>query len=537
MRSLTWQIKNKETATIANVTSILASNRGLKTKESLDAFLNPSLESLLNWKMDDIHKAILRIEKAIKSKEKVVIYSDYDADGINGTAILWEVLNSIGAEVMPYIPDRITEGYGFSSKAIEKLFQNGVKLIISVDHGITAVDEVSFAQSLGIDVILTDHHVVPQVMPKPYALVHTTDLCGAGVAWKLAWEIGKHFKIEKEEIFEKLTLAAIATVADLVPLTGYNRAIVKFGLEALRRTKRPGLLAIFHRVAIDRESVGVYEIGHLIAPRINAMGRIDHAMDSLRLLCTRSPLQAAKIAQLVSETNSKRQNLTVKASDEAMLMVEESSAIGIVVSSEWHEGVIGLVAGRVVERYWRPAIAIAQGGEFSKGSARSVEGFNMVEALRTCTDILVNVGGHPMAAGFTIRTDQIEIFKNRMLTLASKKIDVHNLERSIKIDCPLKLSEVSWEIFEQIQRFEPFGVANEEPIFLAKGTEIGEVRTVGSLNQHLKLTVEKIDAIGFGMGERKSDLRPGNKFDLVYTLGQNIWNGKKSLQLKIKDFK
>lgn len=536
MRSLTWQIKNKEIATLANITSILASNRGLKSKQSLEDFLNPSMEFLLNWEISGTKKAIQRIEKAIKSKEKIIVYSDYDADGINGTAILWEVLSSIGADVMPYIPDRISEGYGFSKAAIKKLSQDGVMLIISVDHGITAVEEVALAQSLGVDVILTDHHVAPKKIPKPHVLVHTTLLCGAGVAWKLSWELGKHFKIEKEQILEKLSLAAIATVADLVPLTGHNRAIVKFGLDYLRKTKRPGLLAILRLGAIDQQSIGVYEIGYVIAPRINAMGRIDHAMDSLRLLCTRSNFQAAKIAQLVSQTNSKRQNLTAAASDEAMMMVEESSAIGIVASSDWHEGVIGLVAGRVVERYWRPAIAIAQGEKFSKGSARSVEGFNIVEALRTCADILVNVGGHPMAAGFTIRTDQIEQFKNRMMELASKKIDVQNIERSIKIECCLSLPEINWEIYEQIKRFEPFGIGNEEPIFLAKNVEVSDVRSVGSANQHLKLTFGSFEAIGFGMGEKRANLRPGFKIDLVYSLSENVWNGKKSLQLKIKDF-
>lgn len=536
MRVFKWQIRNSQKATAENITKILASNRRLKTEAQIKQFLNPSPNGLFNFRLGETQKAIGRLESALDKNEKIIVYSDYDADGICGTAILWETLYALGADVKPYIPDRIKEGYGFSASAVERMAAGGVKVIISVDHGITAVSQVATASKLGIDVILTDHHLPPKKMPNPFVLLHTTRLCGAGVAWKFAWEVGEHFKIDPEVILEKLSLAAIATVADLVPLLDLNRAIVYFGIEKLQKTERVGLLAVLRRAGIVKEQISSYEIGHVIAPRINAMGRIENAIDSLRLLCTKSRTQAEALSQLVSQTNSRRQDLTVKVVQEARSLVVDKNPIGVIVNNGWHEGVIGLVAGRLVEEFWRPMIVISEGQQFSKGSARSVDGYNIVEAIRQCSDILVNVGGHPMAAGFTIETKHIEIFKNRILEIAAKA-DFGDGQRLLNIDCPLDLSEVTWGVFDAIKKFEPFGVENEEPVFVAKSVTVEDVRAVGALNQHLKLTIEGMDAVGFGLGEERASLRPGDKIDLAYTLSQNTWNGRKSLQLKIKDFK
>jgi len=269
----------------------LAKNRGLETKKDLDAFLNPKFEQILDVKIGDIQKAIARIDKAIKKGEKIIVYSDYDADGICATAITWETLHDLGADVMPYVPHRVKEGYGLSTDAISELAKKGIKLIITVDHGVTATEQVDFANRLGIDVIVTDHHVLPEKLPKAYAIVHTTGMCGAGVAWRLCWETAEKLNPKlSEKVAERLELAAIATIADLVPLVGANRAIVKIGLEKMEKTKRPGIKALI-KVSGINDKVGTFEVGFILAPRINAMGRIENGMDSLRLLCARTERQ------------------------------------------------------------------------------------------------------------------------------------------------------------------------------------------------------------------------------------------------------
>ncbi|HSX19046.1 MAG TPA: DHH family phosphoesterase, partial [Candidatus Saccharimonadales bacterium] len=367
MNKYVWKVKTRSTPTKKGkwLLNLLAQNRGLDTAAKLKEFLNPSLDQILKVIPTDMPKAKKRVIEAIKNKEKIVVYADYDADGLCATAIMWEVLNDLGADVMPYVPHRIKEGYGMSKGAISELAQKGVSLIITVDQGVTAVEQTEHAKKLGIDVIITDHHVLPAKIPQPIAMVHSTDLCGAGVSWRFCWEIAKELdESYMEKLTDKLELAALATIADLVPLVGGNRSIVKLGLEKLAKTKRPGLLALM-RAAKLNGTIGTYEIGHILAPRINAMGRIEHGLDSLRLICAKSQKQADQLADLLTKTNVKRQDLTSKAVDAALKMVQENILIGIVSHEDWHEGVIGLVASRLVEAHHRPMIAISRGVEFS----------------------------------------------------------------------------------------------------------------------------------------------------------------------------
>jgi len=483
-----------------------------------------------------MERAKKRVITAIKNKEKIVVYADYDADGLCATAIMWETLNDQGANVMPYVPHRIKEGYGLSTTAITELAKQGVNLIITVDQGVTAIKQVEHANKLKIDVIITDHHVLPQNRPQPFALVHTVELCGAGVSWRFCWEIIRELNPSyEEELMDKLELAALATIADLVPLVGANRSVVKIGIEKLAKTKRPGILALVKSSRLNGK-IGTYEIGHILAPRINAMGRIEHGLDSLRLLCAKTQAQADRLADLLTKTNIRRQDMTVKAVNSALTMVEEDVLIGIVSHNEWHEGVIGLVASRLVEAFHRPMIAISRGEIFSKGSARSIPGFNIVEAIRQSSEYLVDGGGHPMAAGFTIRTEHIEIFKERISKYARETIREETLVRMVEIECELEEKDINLENQKIIEMFQPYGVNNPPPNFLTRNMVVEDVRTVGNEGQHLKMQLDGFSAIGFNMGREKAGIRPGYKIDVVYALEEDKYAGNGNLQLKIKDF-
>lgn len=491
----------------------------------------------MNVELTDLKKAVDRVQKAIKNKEKIIVYSDYDADGICASAIVWETLFDLSADILPYVPHRITEGYGLSTSAIDELAKKGANLIITVDHGVTAVKQVEYANKLGIDVIVTDHHLKPKNLPRAQALVHTTQLCGGGVAWRFCADIVK--KIEKSyqgKLLEKLELAAIATVADLVPLIGANHAIVKIGLEKLNNTQRPGLKSLIKQSALTYP-ITSHEIGHVIAPRINAMGRIEHGIDSLRLLCSKNLKQAEELAQLLSTTNIRRQGLTISAIDEAHAQVNKEELVVVINSDKWHEGIIGLVASRVVETHYRPTIAISRGLEISKGSARSITGFNIVEAIRSSSQYLLDAGGHPMAAGFSIKTEHIEAFTKSINVYAQKNLSQDLLSPKVTIECELAAEDINFENLELIKTFEPFGVGNPKPLFLTKKMLIEDIKAVGHENKHLKFLLSGINAIGFNMGAKRYDLRPGYHIDVVYAIDEDNFNGKGKVQIKIKDLR
>jgi len=532
----TWKIKvsRPDKAKKDWLTHVLASNRGLDTPTKLKQFINPEFAQILSTPVPDIENGIARVLAGIKGKEKMVVYSDYDADGICATAIMWETLNDLGANIMPYVPHRIKEGYGLAKEAITTLAEQGVKLIITVDHGVTAVEQVDHAKKLGVDVVITDHHVKPSVVPKSVALVHSTSFCGAGVSWRFCWElVQKLDKSYSAKLMDKLELAALATIADLVPLIGGSRAIVTIGLEKLTKTKRPGIKALIQGSNI-RGPIGTYEIGHILAPRINAMGRIEHGLDSLRLLCARNAHQADELAKLLTKTNSKRQDLTTSAIDTARDLVIKEHLVGVISHESWHEGVIGLVASRMVEYHHKPMIVIAKGENGrSKGSARSITGFNIVEAIRAQSEFLVDAGGHPMAAGFSMETRHIASFTEAINKYAKRIMTEDLFTPVLGIECPLEVTDINMDALKQISQFEPYGVANPEPLFLTKGMLVEDVRCVGAQNNHLKLQVNGFGAIGFNMGEKKSEIRPGYNIDLVYTITEDRYNG--GLQLKIKD--
>ena len=576
---------------VEDIVKILLENRGLSTKKDIDLFLNPPDPAHLTPKdvgldNDSLSKAIRRIQKAITDKESIVVYADYDADGITAGAIMWEALHSLGASVMPYIPHRVEEGYGLSIKGIDAVSaQFDPTLIITVDHGITAWEKVTYAKEKGIEVIVTDHHVKPDTLPD-YTIVHTTRLSGAGVSWFVAKELLKGVTgprpVKKQgeapsiSDAESLALAALGTIADLVPLTGPNRSIVKYGLAAINDTNRVGLVALMTDAGLSRGALDVFAVSHMLAPRLNAMGRLEHAMDALRLLCTKQKDKAALLAQKLGMTNRDRQKLTEETVLHAFgvlkgqalavypelaegegLALSKMRKLLFIAHESYNPGVIGLVAGKLMEEYYLPAIVVSIGEGVSKASARSIPGFNIVSAIRACSDILIDVGGHPMAAGFTVQNSHLEALQSRLELLAQKELTEDMLTRTLKIDAEIPLEFVTDELYKALQQFQPFGFGNVEPVFATRTVAIKEARLVGATGRHLKLRLlpttnypstgsgsraesrdqlpTAIDAIAFNLGSLYGKLQNNAIVDLAYTIDMNTWNGSSKLQLKIKD--
>jgi len=453
-----WQIIHQETGdrgqkTVAEIVKILLKNRNLVSQKDINKFLNPDINRTTLASVGIDEKEFLkfkkRIEKAIENNEKIVIFGDYDVDGITSCAILWETLYARTKKVIPYIPDRADEGYGLSIKGIENVLVSNpdTKLIITVDNGIVAFDAIEFANKKGIDVIVTDHHVKGKKLPNAFCILHTTSLCGGGIAWVLAKELAFE---SKKKISEKLELATLATVADLVPLTNDNRAIVREGLKVLENTNRIGLKELLKEAGVQKQALSVYTIGHVIAPRLNATGRIQSAMNALRLLCTNDLSKAESLAKMLGGVNRDRQVLTEESVNHAKLLAIENSSshITIVSDSSYNQGVIGLVASQLVEIYYKPAIAIAIGDRVSKGSARSISGVNIIELLRSVSEQLIEAGGHPMAAGFSVATEHIEEFVKALEKKASEVVTEEHLKRYLKIDALISFPIISMEFSE-----------------------------------------------------------------------------------------
>lgn len=534
-----WEFMHK--GTFENIIDVLLENRGFTKSKEIEEFLHPPEPHTLTphdvgIDKTSLQKAIARIKKAMKNHESIVVYADYDADGITAGAIMWEALYSLGARVMPYIPHRVDEGYGLSKKGIDSIKeQYQPKLIITVDHGITAKDKVAYAKSLGIDVIVTDHHVKPKELPK-CLMVHTTKLAGSGVSWFLAKELTKATtSTPGVEASDLLSFAAIGTIADMVPLVGPNRSIAKYGLTAINTTHRVGLEALMVDAGLTKGALGTYEISHILAPRLNAMGRLVHAMDALRLLCTKQKEKALILAQKLGLTNKERQQLTIETTLHARERAKSNVKLLFISHESYNQGIIGLVAGKLVEEFYRPAIVVSKGDVISKASARSIPGFNIVEAIRSCSDILVDVGGHPMAAGFTIETQYLSTLQERLEKLANESLGSEQLERKLRIDAEIPVDAVTEELWKQMRDFEPFGFGNPEPVFATRGVVASDARLIGAEGKHLKLKVQDIDAIGFGMGKFYGTVQPKACIDIAYSIDMNIWNGSRRLQLKLKD--
>lgn len=530
------------------IVKILLSNRGIKTKEQRQEFLNPTKPEKVELRETGIDgrslkKAIKRIKTALKNKEKAVIFGDYDVDGVTSSAILWEYLYKVGLDVVPYIPERFSEGYGIKIESISKLKEKYPELtiIITVDNGIVANDAVSTAKKFGIDVIIIDHHESGERYPEAFAIVHTTKLCAAGISWFFVREFDRIIHNPSLIIHNFLELAALGTIADQMPLMGINRSIVKHGLEQLNITQRVGLLTLYKSAGIEKGNIGVYEINYIIAPRLNAMGRLENAVESLRLLCTNNRSRALELAGLLNRTNTKRQKIVDEVVTKVKLKMSKKYSDKIIVleGDSYHEGVIGLAASKLTEEFWLPSIVISKGKKVSKGSARSIPGFSIISAIRSAGDLILGGGGHDMAAGFSIYTNNISKFRSAMKKYADRNLDGDLLEKKLRIDTRLSSSNFTYELVSQIRGMEPFGIGNPSPSFTTDDCEVIDIRQVGKSGNHLKFKFKKdnisIDAISFSDLNNASYYYPGMKLDIVYNLEENYWNGNVSLQLKVKD--
>ncbi len=520
-----WKILPKKTE---NLVEQLLLNRGIKTETEKEKFFNPKISDYeKDLDIPGIKKSQQRIQQAIKNEELIIIYGDYDVDGICGCAILYKALTSLGAKVLPYIPHREKEGYGLSKIGLDSVKDSGASLVITVDNGIVALKQAEYAKSIGLDLIITDHHLPLDEKPDAYEIVHSTKMCGAAVAWCLIRET-----VKRELREELLQFVALATVCDLMPLLGLGRNFVFEGVKILNRTTNLGLLALIDESGIKIGNVGSYEIGYIIGPRLNAMGRLEHAMDSLRLLCTKDPAKAKTLAKLLSETNTTRQQLTSDAIEQAKLLLDHKKKIHILTSRQWSPGIIGLIAGRITDEFYRPTIAISLGETVSKGSARSVDGINIVEMIRKHADLLVDVGGHPKAAGFSIATKHITLFKKRLEEIMIDLPD--EVEQILQIEVEVDGKQLTKGLVESLTKFEPFGFGNPRPVFATHGMGVSDIRTVGQ-GKHLKFKVDGFDAIGFGMGELEKTLPNGQSVDLAYTVEMDDYNGFEKIQLKVRD--
>lgn len=527
----------------------LLANRGLDTEDKIKDFLNLDYAKLHDpFLFKDMQKSCDRIRTAIEGKEKIVIYSDYDADAITALSVMYLALKKLGANTDYYIPDRFTEGYGMNPEAVKKLCDDGAKVIITVDCGINAAEETFVAQELGVDVIITDHHELVGELPNAFAIINPKNpadkypfpyLTGVGVAFKLvqALFVGK-------DGWEKwlLDLVAIGTVADLQSLTDENRILVSFGLKVLAKTKWPGLRALINLAQIGNKVLDTYVLGFIIAPRINAAGRIKHADIAFKLLICEDEQEAEKLAMELNQLNTHRQQLTAQILSEAKEQIQLIADKKVLVASgsNWPKGVVGLVAGKLVEEYGRPVLVMDRGEILATGSARSIHNFDIVAALTHAKDLLTKYGGHTQAAGFTLITENIPALHQKLLEYA-ETLSEDSLGPVLEIDSELESVDLSFDNYDLIAKFAPFGIGNPKPKLMSRNFEILNMRFVGAANQHLKLQVRLhdivLDAIGFNQSFWSNSLKLGDKVDMVYELDCNEWNGHRDLQLKILDIK
>jgi single-stranded-DNA-specific exonuclease len=524
-------------------------NRGLHEPSQLSLFLNAD-ERLSGdpWLLPDIHQAIARIYQALLSGESIAVYGDFDVDGITGTALLVQGLSALGGKVIPYIPHRLTEGYGLKTAALEKLNQQGIGLVISVDCGITALPEVKQAKRRGMDIVITDHHTPLETIPPAAAIVDPkrdnsaypfSQLTGAGVALKLLQAL--YQSIGKEAPLETiLDLVALGTVADVAPLLGENRYLVKQGLRLINNSPRLGLREIIASAGLETGNLDADTISWTIAPRLNAAGRLAHAMTSYRLLMTDSPREAQSMARWLEQKNSERQRLTEKAMARAreQVLAQKISPLLIAGDREIPVGIAGLVAGRLSEEFYRPTVVIKIGEKISSGSCRSIPEFNIILALNQCHRLFYHFGGHSQAAGFTLPTRNLPRLKEHLSELAAAQLEGIALRPQLDIEAEISLAELAGDTYQTIQQLAPFGAGNPVPAFLSRNVEVLDCRTMGNSGHHLRLKLRQggtvWDAVGFRMGDNIGEV--SSRLDVVYNLELDRWRGAEKLRLNILDF-
>ena len=524
-------------------------NRGVTEPSQLEPFLTADKRlSGDPFLLPDMHLAVARIYRALLSGENIAIYGDFDADGITGTALLVQGLSSLGGKVIPYIPHRLTEGYGLKTAALEKLRQQGISLVITVDCGITALAEVKRAKRLKLDIIITDHHTPLPEIPPAVAIINPkradstypfSELTGAGVAIKLLQALFQSIG-RQEQLDELIDLVALGTVADMAPLWGENRYLVKQGLKLINATPRLGIREIITQAGLTVGRLDAESISWIIAPRLNAAGRLAHAMTSYKLLMTNSPQEAQGLAIWLEQKNVERQRLTTTTLTKAreQILAQGISPLLIASDRDYPVGIAGLVASRLAEEFYRPAIVIKTGELVSSGSCRSIPEFNVILALNQCSKLLSQFGGHSQAAGFILPTKNLARLTQRLSELATTQLAGIELRPQLDIDVEVKLPELSGDTFQIIQRLAPFGRGNPVPTFLSRRAEVVDCHTMGSNREHLRLKLRQGGTIWDGVGFRLSNYlaEVSSHLDIVYNLEIDRWGGEESLRLNILDF-
>jgi len=528
-------------------------NRGMDTPEKARKFLSPSLEDLHPpFLMADMDRAVDRLNRAIEGRERIMLHGDYDVDGVSAVAFMMRVLRTLGADVSYYIPHRLSEGYGISRNGIEEARRRGVSLIVSLDCGITAMEETRMAGELGIDIIITDHHEPRAEIPDAAAILDPKrpdcpypfkELAGIGVAFKLACALFERRGIGPEPIYELLDLVALGSTADIVPIIGENRILVRYGLERMANTQNVGLRAILAKSGLSGKRIGTGQVVFIVAPRINAAGRIGSADEAVEALITGDEEEASRIAEFLEQRNRERKAIDDRILEEAIAIAEEmvdrerDSAI-VLASDGWHPGVVGIVASRIVERFYLPTILIALEEDVGKGSARSIPGFDLYEALKECQDCLLAFGGHRYAAGLTIEREKLDVFRDRFSQAVGSRLTEDLKMPKLKVDGEITFDQIDERLIKLLGLFAPFGPQNMKPVLVSKGLEV-----VGSpmvlKDKHLKFKAKQrgriFDCIGFGMGDYLYRVVPGEpSLDLAYVIEENEWMGARRIQLKLK---
>jgi single-stranded-DNA-specific exonuclease len=532
--------------------------RGLRDQASIAAFLSTDYKRGIHdpFLLKGMDAAARRVAAAIAEGEPIAVYGDFDTDGVTAVTLLMQAIGAMGGDIRPYIPHRMREGYGLNTEAIEQLAAEGVRLLITVDCGISNVREVALAQERGIDVIVTDHHTPPAVLPDAYAVVNPKQpgcdypykqLVGVGIAYKLVQalaRLGVKMPLRGRDL---LDVVALGTVTDMGPLNGENRVLVQAGLESINATQRPGLKALILAAGLVQGKISAGDISFMLGPRLNAAGRIDDALLSYQLLLADDFTAARGLADTLNQANRRRQELTKEiqglARQQAQDLGKQANRIVILDGEGYPAGLVGLVAAKLVEELARPVLMLERGPETSRGSARSVPGFNMIEALTTCEDLFVRYGGHSAAAGFTIATERLPELESRLLDYAATHLPDEMLAPALEIDADVPLGALSWALLEQIAVLEPFGQSNPQPVLISRRVRVISSRATGAEGQHLKLRLDdgaggpSYDAIAFRLGQLAPHFAKPRVIDIAYTLEANEWNGSRNLQLNIKDLR
>ncbi|SFD39338.1 single-stranded-DNA-specific exonuclease RecJ [Flavobacterium phragmitis] len=550
--------KIKHLAQALNVEDFVATlliQRGIETFDDAKNFFRPSLEHLHDpYLMKDMDKAVSRIESAIENQENILVFGDYDVDGTTAVSLVSSYLKSHYPNIATYIPDRYDEGYGISFKGIDYADDNGISLIIALDCGIKSIDHIAYAKAKNIDFIVCDHHRPGDFLPDAVAVLDPKredcsypydELCGCGVGFKLIQALGQNRDETIEDLVPYLDLVATAIAADIVPITGENRVLAYFGLKVINSEPRPGIKALVHQV--KKKVLDITDVVFIISPRINAAGRIKHGNHAVELLTEFDLEQAQQFASEIEQYNADRKDLDKKITKEAFQQIienkEEERFSTVVFQEDWHKGVIGIVASRLIETYYRPTLVFTKSGDKYAASARSVKGFDVYNALDACAEHLEQFGGHMYAAGMTLKAENYQLFKEAFEKCVQETIKPEMRTPEIEIDAEINFSDITPKLIRILKQFEPFGPQNMTPVFMTKDVkDTGYAKTLGAEEEHLRLFAKQynsdgIAAIGFGLGKKLNITQNQNLFQLAYTIAENEWNGTVSTQLMLKDIR